>query len=1296
MTDIIQRRTPNTTPAANPLTGPGTATENLQNNAIQQMQMRRYQENKNRLHELRAQAAARKANLEHKQIVREHVQVGKGYTTRTSQKTMAELGAKAEGEKLPDPDIIMNLEKAFEVKSKGQRADTTQTGIYIHQFENFLHQEEVRKYNEDISFDRANRLAFALNSMPAPDPNRYQNPAEQSKPLTQAERDKLVLKAQDKTATVAQRRAAMAALAGTTEGKYETAQVSERQTNKVQSRLDARIRLNQALGLGGTSPKSEPIPLTQAVGREDILNKARTATNGTETRAAMNWIDKYAPDIAATLTLSSAALPSVFDKLVQSDNPKAYKLLEAAKNQSEFTKSLEKHQNDIYFSQKALLENPDILSQSENAKSILSGISEITPTEKNLLAEFFSYPGEVVSQHSRIDAVNHQIEKYNLAIESDSSFSLPDWWHDEISKANISPSEKEQLKSIQDIQVTKKPFVAAITSDEIERVNKGSQDLGSYLKELKDSGTMWKKADKQGSLPLSVKIIGGTEMIQTAGNTWLDERQADVNSVIMKSPLPDIARAGLLINSDFARGFLSFPLLFQSMALAAPATRFAVQHPKDFANDFVPGVTYAATEMADYAVENPVKFSGEMTGMIFGPKALKLGFVGLGKGTGLVRGKTFGYDNVPYMARGEQVETILIQDFVTGARAVSAPEPGNIMRSRTPSSIGDVGNYEGAFATIARPEIEPYGKWFLNKDFNPLSSVVNRPQIYIFEEVPTVASEVSPVLREQIFQSIKTKGDFQEFESTLYELAAKKSAEINKPVAVPSPKRMFGEIQPESEMHLHFGNKVSRQMNKRFVGVTEDLVPIYKVSFGNAPKPTAEIPFFLENLKYNLNLGYGFGKVYNRNHLSAMSRDMIYKYESMYGGRDLYPSEYSSHGLTHAESVGKRMLSLKEESASLKKYSDEQLLLRGKLHDLAKIEDLETEPISHAEATGLAIKEGLLDEAIPGLKKITSFEKNQVARDIALHTKASPLLRLLQNPSPGAMALATADRQDLVRFGIAVKQRKLFLTQLNKNENPKTKQLNDFLNGERDLPIGFKTKFTTDPIPADVPEIFRNKFNPKLKPQKVKSNYPIKEKLQSNSVYPGSQKYPLYPTGYNKGLFRSNYGGLDYTKDVATYNSPISKLEYSPLDFDYKVEYPFKKKYSQNKINSNYPSGYSPGKYSGTSGKGDYPTGASIPFTTSYAGAVSIRGLPQGTKNIRGKSNKKRDRKDSTFDIFHKQNVEIPILRGKEALTGEYNPLELTANKKTFAQLGNNIFDITGKEKRTVKKLKSKSKPRRK
>jgi hypothetical protein len=185
---IIQRKDSTTTtssdtiPAANPLSGSGTQTENLQTNAIRQTQMRRYQELKQKEKTLRAQAAARKANLERTQTVREHVQVGRGYSTRTSQKTYAELGAQAEGEKAPDQDIIAGFEKAFEMQPKGQsRADPQQTGIHLHQYENWIYQEEVRKYNEDISFDRAARTAHALNMMPAPDPNRYNPISEQKK-----------------------------------------------------------------------------------------------------------------------------------------------------------------------------------------------------------------------------------------------------------------------------------------------------------------------------------------------------------------------------------------------------------------------------------------------------------------------------------------------------------------------------------------------------------------------------------------------------------------------------------------------------------------------------------------------------------------------------------------------------------------------------------------------------------------------------------------------------------------------------------------------------------------------------------------------------------------------------------------------------------------------------------------------------------------------------------------------------------------------------------------------------------
>jgi hypothetical protein len=81
---------------------------------------------------------------------------------------------------------------------------------------------------------------------------------------------------------------------------------------------------------------------------------------------------------------------------------------------------------------------------------------------------------------------------------------------------------------------------------------------------------------------------------------------------------------------------------------------------------------------------------------------------------------------------------------------------------------------------------------------------------------------------------------------------------------------------------------------------------------------------------------------------------------------------------------------------------------------------------------------------------------------------------------------------------------------------------------------------------------------------------------------------------------------------------------------------------------------------------------------------------------LRLSSKKPRKKKDSIFDIWQTQNVEIPIVRGQEALTGRYNPLELPANKKTFLDLNaGNVFNITGKEKKTIKAIKRKSKSKR-
>jgi hypothetical protein len=77
---------------------------------------------------------------------------------------------------------MANIEKAFEMQPKGTaRTDTSQTAVSLYNYENWIYQEEVRKYNEELSFDRAYRYAHALNMQPTPDPNRYKTPTEQKK-----------------------------------------------------------------------------------------------------------------------------------------------------------------------------------------------------------------------------------------------------------------------------------------------------------------------------------------------------------------------------------------------------------------------------------------------------------------------------------------------------------------------------------------------------------------------------------------------------------------------------------------------------------------------------------------------------------------------------------------------------------------------------------------------------------------------------------------------------------------------------------------------------------------------------------------------------------------------------------------------------------------------------------------------------------------------------------------------------------------------------------------------------------
>lgn len=131
---------------------------------------------------------------------------------------------------------------------------------------------------------------------------------------------------------------------------------------------------------------------------------------------------------------------------------------------------------------------------------------------------------------------------------------------------------------------------------------------------------MYESAVKSGLV--TAPIVGGTEMIQTAGMKWVEEQHAAARRGVeqMEEGIPKKTAEALV---EIGTGALRAPLSIQAMGLAIPAVEWAVRHPKEFGAAFVPGTVGAATGLATYAKEEPLQFGGEMvaTGLLFyGPK----------------------------------------------------------------------------------------------------------------------------------------------------------------------------------------------------------------------------------------------------------------------------------------------------------------------------------------------------------------------------------------------------------------------------------------------------------------------------------------------------------------------------------------------------------------------------------------------------------------------------------------------------------------------------------------------------
>ncbi|MFA7121842.1 MAG: hypothetical protein WC277_10230, partial [Bacilli bacterium] len=570
-------------------------------------------------------------------------------------------------------------------------------------------------------------------------------------------------------------------------------------------------------------------------------------------------------------------------------------------------------------------------------------------------------------------------------------------------------------------------------------------------------------------------------------------------TAIVEEAAPAPIRGLALRGTKFATGLVGVPAdLAVQAGMAIPGAEVAARsfwdHPVETPPYLVAGgLAYMGAGLVEGLQKEPEETLGSLAGTVLLTKGAGKGYtrvvkpavLRVGEASGVVRKQTYGYgtkpktDPVQYMSRGENLETILENPTINLVRATSAPVgsfvrdgglvPVRKMRVRNPGEGGrdvpagqDVGA-KGVFGAISRPGlIEPYGTWFTRggTQGGGLKGKVLGSRVYLHENVRTV--QVPKALKDRIYQRVRETGEFwgKDYDAVL-ELAKEQSKRYGEPVAVPSPKRAIGDLKPENEAFMVFGDDVSRVITgTRFAGLSSEGTIVKRITVGQqAPITQTRLGSIGENLRYNWDLGRDGLRIYNRRYLEAQTKDMARKKAELYEGALSYPGEYAGHGVGHAQGVQSGLMWQRSVSPTLQQAATpSEMWMRAKYHDIAKIGDADTQPYPHGWAAGTAIKKGMIQD--PDLLALPKETQMAIGRDIQLHTDIQPTLRsqIRYRPSATAKALATADRLDLTRFGVPVKSSKLF---------PVPEETLGFKVGQvaDRLPIGFQVRFVGAPAP---------------------------------------------------------------------------------------------------------------------------------------------------------------------------------------------------------------------------------------
>ena len=636
-----------------------------------------------------------------------------------------------------------------------------------------------------------------------------------------------------------------------------------------------------------------------------------------------------------------------------------------------------------------------------------------------------------------------------------------------------------------------------------------------------------------------------------------------------------------------------------------------------------------------------------------------------------------------------------------------------------------------------------------------------RNRILILEDLPSFADRLTKDEIKELKGYMSNNVDIpQERQKYFYNVAQNYANEIDEPVLLFSPKTfnfIGGSRRPrgmatdaENELGIVVPNnkkgmrdsKTGELVNilkydisdrKRFVGFDERyLLPIYKVSFGkNANK--AHLPFAIENIRDTVK-DTGFSKIQRGNYIprpysksyartdAFLSEDKLRKTTGNKPINSLDELAYGSHGKTHAESVTSIIEGLRGGSANpeIQGMSKDLPRAMGHVHDSFKLGEREMF-IPHAERAAFLIREGYLDKPIKDVFNLKEGEFGTLASAVEKHTKLKPgiISTVRYRPSATDKILATADRLDLVRFGVKVDKRKLFLDDVLNEPWSAT-------SGQLLPPSPKKGTFDLDAfIEKNRPKETQGQTGPKSNSKEyrkysqknaafgglasagyiggmsanktdirdilTKDNREGRNNKGKEIIGAGSdnRKYGRVnkDKGYGEGYRNSKsekggyYGNSKYARGYGYYGG--YKL---PKIFGYNTKYGSEKKgygsYRKSETYEIQPYGdlksYNPKNYINP-GVYDMKSYGGKPYENKeYVMAdyqKHVRDIFPDTQRVRRRtSDRKEEKKRLNYNMFKLENTEIPILRGEEALFGtKTKAYELPANKKTFYVFGNTM-----------------------